>query len=424
MNNPFGAFLEEALEAYQNALAGKEGADFAEGDSYDFTRCVRPDGSFYGTNGRCRKGTLTGAKEQIKKEVAKRKTETPKPSKPKKAEVEMTTEGLTKAPDGTRITTANGTEYEKKDGKFFWKKPSGELGKSGYKPNEMAEEIQFQKNLKGQKDEVVEVPKERPLQAKKPETAPKPTEIREVDPTNPRDYHEIDSRYNDLIKKSLELKYKGDIEGAEAIKASKEYKKLAEDYNKAWYVRKAITEKQDELQRETKLTPTQQKAIKDYTRQRASAQNPSRGYSQLNGCLRSLPSCKDKEASDAFAKELDSALAALPKNESGSPFYRGMKVGSPETRALYRRLLNAEPGTSIKDPGFGSYSSEDGIAKNFAGMYNRSPGILFVSNSKAMTPMNVFSELPHEREALIPRDTEQTIRRVTKVGNTLVVELD
>ena len=60
MNNPFGAFLEEALEAYQNALAGKEGADFAEGDSYDFTRCVRPDGSFYGTDGRCRKGTEVG----------------------------------------------------------------------------------------------------------------------------------------------------------------------------------------------------------------------------------------------------------------------------------------------------------------------------------------------------------------------------
>jgi hypothetical protein len=367
---------------------------------------------------------LTGAKEQIKKEVAKRKTETPKQSKPKKAEVEMTTEGLTKAPDGTRITAANGTEYEKKDGKFFWKKPSGELGKSGYKPNEMAEEIQFQKNLKGQKDEVVEAPKERPLQAKKPETAPKPTEIREVDPTNPRDYHEIDSRYSDLIDKSLELKRKGDIEGAKAIEASKEYKKLAEDYEKAWFVRKAMTEKQDELQRETKLTPKQEKAIRDYTQTQANTQNPSRGYSELNGCLRSPPSCKDKETSDTFAKELDSALATLPKNESGSPFYRGTKADSPQTRALYQRLLNAEPGTSIRDPGFGSYSSEDGIAKEFAGMGSRSPGILFVSNSKAMTPMNMFSMLPHEREALMPRDTEQTIRRVTKVGNTLIVELD
>ena len=198
-----GSFSEESLRRFTELAAQAQPVEFSERDTYDFTRCVRPDGSFYGTDGRCRKGTLTGAKEQIKKEVAKRKTETPKPSKPKKAEVEMTTEGLTKAPDGTRITTANGTEYEKKDGKFFWKKPSGELGKSGYKPNEMAEEVQFQKNLKGQKDEVVEAPKERPLQAKKPETAPKPTEIREVDPTNPRDYHEIDSRYNDLIKKAL-----------------------------------------------------------------------------------------------------------------------------------------------------------------------------------------------------------------------------
>ncbi len=31
---------------------------------YDFARCQRPDGSFYGTSGQCRKGASTGAKEQ------------------------------------------------------------------------------------------------------------------------------------------------------------------------------------------------------------------------------------------------------------------------------------------------------------------------------------------------------------------------
>jgi hypothetical protein len=37
---------------------------------YDFARCQRPDGSFYGTGGQCRKGSQTGAKE---KEAAKAK---------------------------------------------------------------------------------------------------------------------------------------------------------------------------------------------------------------------------------------------------------------------------------------------------------------------------------------------------------------
>jgi hypothetical protein len=30
----------------------------------DFTRCRRPDGSHYGTSGKCRKGSQTGAKEK------------------------------------------------------------------------------------------------------------------------------------------------------------------------------------------------------------------------------------------------------------------------------------------------------------------------------------------------------------------------
>lgn len=57
-----GSFSEEALRAYSELAAEKQGLDFAEGDSYDFTRCVRPDGSVYGTGGRCRKGTETAPK--------------------------------------------------------------------------------------------------------------------------------------------------------------------------------------------------------------------------------------------------------------------------------------------------------------------------------------------------------------------------
>jgi hypothetical protein len=54
MNNPFGGFSEEALEAYQQAIAESKGTDFAEGEFYDFTQCVRPDGTGFGTKGACK----------------------------------------------------------------------------------------------------------------------------------------------------------------------------------------------------------------------------------------------------------------------------------------------------------------------------------------------------------------------------------
>lgn len=42
-----GGFSDESLEAYQQLLS-------SEGQVYDFARCIRPDGSFYGTKGKCK----------------------------------------------------------------------------------------------------------------------------------------------------------------------------------------------------------------------------------------------------------------------------------------------------------------------------------------------------------------------------------
>jgi hypothetical protein len=63
-----GSFNEEALEKYAEKAAERAGVSFSEGGLYDFTRCVRPDGSSYGTGGKCRKGT-EGEKEEVKKAV-------------------------------------------------------------------------------------------------------------------------------------------------------------------------------------------------------------------------------------------------------------------------------------------------------------------------------------------------------------------
>jgi hypothetical protein len=40
-------------------------------DNYDYTRCVRPNGTFYGTSGQCRLGTETEAKPKPESEIKK-----------------------------------------------------------------------------------------------------------------------------------------------------------------------------------------------------------------------------------------------------------------------------------------------------------------------------------------------------------------
>jgi hypothetical protein len=59
-----GGFSEEAFEKYQRLLSEQGNVEFSEGETYDFTRCMRPDGSFYGTRGKCKKGSEAGAKEK------------------------------------------------------------------------------------------------------------------------------------------------------------------------------------------------------------------------------------------------------------------------------------------------------------------------------------------------------------------------
>lgn len=46
----------EALTAERKQIQDIPVVDHSEGNAYDFTRCVRPDGSSYGTAGKCRKG--------------------------------------------------------------------------------------------------------------------------------------------------------------------------------------------------------------------------------------------------------------------------------------------------------------------------------------------------------------------------------
>ena len=54
-----GSFSEESLEVFNKLASATQGLDYSESeaDSYDFTRCIRPNGTAYGTGGTCRKGS-------------------------------------------------------------------------------------------------------------------------------------------------------------------------------------------------------------------------------------------------------------------------------------------------------------------------------------------------------------------------------
>jgi hypothetical protein len=67
-----GSFHDECLEIYQELLQAEMPLEFSEeAESYDFARCMRPDGTYYGTSGKCRKGTEAGPAPERKGTGAK-----------------------------------------------------------------------------------------------------------------------------------------------------------------------------------------------------------------------------------------------------------------------------------------------------------------------------------------------------------------
>lgn len=87
-----GYFSEETLKQFAALAEEKFGVNFSEGGTYDFTRCVRPNGTSYGTGGKCRKGS----------EEAKQ-AEEPKAKKPKKEKKPEPGTTLTNGGDLSRV---------------------------------------------------------------------------------------------------------------------------------------------------------------------------------------------------------------------------------------------------------------------------------------------------------------------------------
>jgi hypothetical protein len=84
MPTPLGSFSEEALKLYSDMVSLGWDLDFSEqGNHYDFARCVRADGTYYGTRGKCRKGTEAGAKEEAPKQPRRSRAAETAPASPK-----------------------------------------------------------------------------------------------------------------------------------------------------------------------------------------------------------------------------------------------------------------------------------------------------------------------------------------------------
>lgn len=64
-----GHFSSESMELFSLLASQTISEQFSEAATYDFTRCVRTDGSAYGASGQCRKGTEQEASSWNPKEI-------------------------------------------------------------------------------------------------------------------------------------------------------------------------------------------------------------------------------------------------------------------------------------------------------------------------------------------------------------------
>jgi chemotaxis protein histidine kinase CheA len=405
--------------------------------TWDFVRCQREDGSFYGTSGKCRKGTEVAAKlAKVPKEKLQKLANHPKLTKEQKTQVQTAIKNADKggaAPAAAKKETPaqlkkQYSELVKKQQELVKQgkideatKMSKEIG-AAYKKwedsspkNQKVVEKKMAADKKAEKEKAGVTEKDLKAQNTKALQAFRKWKDAEDEGKSKEEVAKLKKKYQTEQQKVAVLKSK--LESAKPKSAGDEIiNKAAENFKErqAEYDRKAEA---------ANLSSSQKAAINRYTAEDQSYSG-NFGYRQLNECARNPSMCEDPKEAKKFTKQLDSAVAALPKNDNGDPFFRGIYVSDNDpTGQLYSALENATPGKRFRDPGFGSYTSNPGTAKDFGGTPGKK-SIIFISRSKSLTPISPFSDLKEENEALLPRNTEQTIRKVTKDGQQLIVEVD
>ena len=104
------AFSEEALKKFHEMCAA--GLNFAEGESYDFARCIKSDGEIYGTEGQCKAGKPLGEKEEVGDSKADSRMAKLKRAFIKKMDREMTPAEISKAMNMIGIPIPKGQSAE------------------------------------------------------------------------------------------------------------------------------------------------------------------------------------------------------------------------------------------------------------------------------------------------------------------------
>jgi hypothetical protein len=383
---------------------------------WDFTRCQRPNGTFYGTRGKCKSGDEVGAKElpapKAKKAAAKKTTAKPAMNAKAKAALDKATpEQLEKLKSNPKVTPAQKKVLDKAIAEKTEKAKKPESKKAAAaKPDK--EEAAKASETKATEKELAKLEKQQSRIEKDFVKGRKRYEDMDEGPEKDKFGAKLEAMaktYQENKKKIAELKNKGaksgELDKDDLVDRDEERNRRGKIYREA--------------QNNTNLSEKQRAAIRDYT-----DEGGQRPYSALNACLRQPRTCEKENRgwTRQQAKELDSALKTLPKNDNAEPFWRGTRADSGQALALYQALENAQPGMRMRDPAFGSYSYDESTARGFTSRTTKS--ILFVSRSKQLTPIDTFSEISIEREALLPRDTEQTIRSVRKDGEMLIVEID
>lgn len=362
---PYGDFSEEALAVW------------------DFARCQRPDGTFYGTRGKCKAGKEVGAREKLAKIPKERLEKLAESSKLNPEQKKMVQEAAKKAKPAKATSPEKAAKPKKEQ-----KAAKGEKKPKGKGEEETLESL----HAKGKK--LMEEYNKLNSEGKYQEATKKITEAMEIN-------KKMAKMTPQAAMKKLTVEG-----GREAMINAGEG---ADERAKKMYDRAL----------EAKITPAQRRAIQNYTEE---ARPDKFGYMHMNHCSRQPTDCPDPKEAKKFSKGMDSALSALPKNDGGDPFFRGIHVAADgPTAKLYETLAGAKPGQRFKDPAYGSYSATPGTAQDFV---SGKRGIIFISRSKALTPIAPFSVLKDENEAVLPRGTEQTIRKVTRDGDILVVEVD
>jgi len=153
------------------------------------------------------------------------------------------------------------------------------------------------------------------------------------------------------------------------------------------------------------------KALLTYARNEP---NPP-AYKSMNGCARGKRCTK---VAKQDIENLDKALKEWPANKAGASHYRGFNA----TGARLAQYANLKPGDKISDGGFGSYSRNPEIASNFS--QGKNTRVIIESRSKSLHGIERNATYKSEQEAILPRNTSQTVKEVRAVGDFLYVVVE